>query len=162
MIGSTLDRYVARQIYGVVGFVLLGFLALFAFFDLVGELSDLGEGNYQLRQVLGFVLLSMPTHAYELLPIAVLIGSLYALSQMAANSEFTVMRASGMSHLQAGAMLLRVGLVFAVLTLAEIPSRPAAVALRISLQISSISAFSMKISHFPPFSSSKSSGEKSG
>ena len=118
MIGSTLDRYVARQIYGIVGFVLLGFLALFAFFDLVGELSDLGEGSYQLRQVLGFVLLSMPTHAYELLPIAVLIGSLYALSQLAANSEFTVMRASGMTRLQAGAMLLRVGLVFAVLTLA--------------------------------------------
>jgi lipopolysaccharide export system permease protein len=118
VIGSTLDRYVARQIYGGVGFVLLGFLGLFAFFDFIGELSDLGEGNYQLRQVIGFVLLSMPTHAYELLPIAVLIGSLYALSQMAANSEFTVMRASGMSRVQAGVMLLRVGLVFAILTLA--------------------------------------------
>ena len=118
MTGTTLDRYVARQIYFSVGFVLFSFLALFAFFDLVGELNDLGRGNYQLRQVIGYVLLSLPTHAYELLPIAVLIGALYALSQLAANSEFTVMRASGMSRAQASRMLLKVGLVVAVATLA--------------------------------------------
>jgi lipopolysaccharide export system permease protein len=71
MTGSTLDRYVARQITISVAFVLFGFLSLFAFFDLIGELSDLGRGNYQLRQVIGYVLLSLPTHAYELMPIAV-------------------------------------------------------------------------------------------
>jgi len=114
---KTLDRYVARQVYASVGFVLLGFLGLFAFFDVVAELRDLGRGNYHLPQVMQYVLLSMPTNAYELLPIAVLIGALYALAQLAANSEFTVMRAAGMSPLQAGRMLLRVGLVFAVLTL---------------------------------------------
>ena len=114
---KTFDRYVARQVYASVGFVLLGFLALFAFFDVIAELRDLGRGEYRLRQVMGFVLLSMPTHAYELLPIAVLIGALYALAQLAANSEFTVMRAAGMSPAQAGRMLLRIGLVFAVVTL---------------------------------------------
>ena len=41
----TLERYFARQIYGAVGFVLLGFLALFAFFDLIKELGDLGSGD---------------------------------------------------------------------------------------------------------------------
>ncbi|KPK03737.1 MAG: LPS export ABC transporter permease LptG [Betaproteobacteria bacterium SG8_39] len=118
MTGSTLDRYVARQIYAGVGFVLLGFLALFAFFDVVAELRDLGRGAYQLPQMLGYVLLSTPTHAYELLPIAVLIGALYALAQLAGNSEFTVMRAAGMSPGLAGRLLLKVGVVFAVLTLA--------------------------------------------
>jgi lipopolysaccharide export system permease protein len=118
MTGSTLDRYVARQISVSVGFVLFGFLSLFAFFDLIGELSDLGRGNYQLRQVIGYVLLSLPTHAYELMPIAVLIGALYALAQLAGNSEFTVMRAAGMSRAQASGMLLKVGLVVAVITLA--------------------------------------------
>jgi lipopolysaccharide export system permease protein len=118
MTGSTLDRYVARQIYAGVGFVLLGFLALFAFFDVVAELRDLGRGAYQLPQMLAYVLLSVPTHTYELLPIAVLIGALYALAQLAGNSEFTVMRAAGMSPAQAGRLLLKVGIVFAVLTLA--------------------------------------------
>ena len=36
----TLERYFARQIFGGVGFVLLGFLALFAFFDLIKEMGD--------------------------------------------------------------------------------------------------------------------------
>jgi lipopolysaccharide export system permease protein len=64
------------------------------------------------------VLLSTPTHAYELLPVAVLIGTLYVLAHLANNSEFTVMRAAGMSPGQAGGMLLRTGLLFAAVTFA--------------------------------------------
>ena len=41
----TIERYLARQIYAAVGFVLLGFLALFALFDLIAELRDLGNGQ---------------------------------------------------------------------------------------------------------------------
>ena len=112
----TLERYLARQIYAAVGFVFLGFLALFAFFDLIRELSDLGNGEYHLRQVFIFVLLSMPAHAYELFPIAVLIGTLYVLAHLAGNSEFTVMRGSGLSPGRAGLALGKIGLAFVVAT----------------------------------------------
>jgi len=113
---GTLERYFARQIFGGVGFVLLGFLSLFAFFDLIKELGDLDRGEYHLRAVFLFVALSMPAHAYELFPIAVLIGTLYVLGQLAANSEYTVMRTSGLSPLRAGLMLGKIGLAFVVLT----------------------------------------------
>ena len=112
----TLERYFARQIYGAVAFVLLGFLALFSFFDLIKELKDLGAGEYHLPQVFAFVLLSMPAHAYELFPIAVLIGTLYVLAQFASNSEYTVMRAGGLSPARAGFTLAKIGLAFVVLT----------------------------------------------
>src|SRR6185503_9881519 len=82
----TLERYLARQIYAAVGFVLLAFLALFAFFDLIAELRDLGNGSYQLRQIFTVVALMVPGHAYELLPIAVLIGTLYVLAHLSSNS----------------------------------------------------------------------------
>jgi len=114
----TLERYVARQVYGAITFVLVGFLGLFAFFDLIRELGDLGIGNYHLRQVFTYVLLSVPTHAYELFPVVVLIGTLYVLAHLASNSEYTVMRAAGMSPWQAGGMLLRVGFVLAAFTFA--------------------------------------------
>ena len=114
----TLERYVARQIYGAVAFVLAGFLALFAFFDLIAELRDLGNGNYQLRQIFTVVALWVPGHAYELLPVAVLIGTLYVLAHLSSNSEYTVMRAAGLSSARAGAMLAKVGLVFVVATFA--------------------------------------------
>ena len=112
----TLERYLAKQIYAAVGFVLFGFLGLFAFFDLIRELADLGKVEYNLRQVFTFVLLSMPTHAYELLPVVVLIGTLYVLAHLASNSEYTVMRASGLSPRRAGLILAKVGLPFVVLT----------------------------------------------
>lgn len=112
----TLERYLARQVYGAVAFVLTGFLALFAFFDLINELGDLGVGAYHLREVLTFVVLSVPAHAYELFPVVVLIGTLYVLAHMASSSEYTVMRAAGLSPLQAARMLGRIGLVFVAAT----------------------------------------------
>ena len=112
----TIERYLARQIYGATAFVLLGFLGLFAFFDLIRELADLGKVDYNLRQVFTFVLLSMPAHAYELFPVVVLIGTLYVLAHLAGNSEYTVMRASGFSPRHAAAALAKIGLAFVVLT----------------------------------------------
>jgi len=93
----TLERYLGRQIYGAVGFILFAFLSLFAFFDLIKELTDLDKGEYKLREVFVFVSLTIPAHAYELFPVAVLIGTLYVLSHLASNSEYTVMRGSGLS-----------------------------------------------------------------
>src|SRR5438105_15937479 len=112
----TLERYFARQIYGAVGFVLIGFLALFAFFDLIQELRDLGRGEYDLRQVFTFVLLNAPAHAYELFPVVVLIGTLYVLAHLASNSEYTVMRGSGLSPAKAASSLAKIGMAFVVAT----------------------------------------------
>ncbi len=114
----TLDRYLASQIYGAVACVLVGFLGLFAFFDLIRELGDLGKGEYHLREVFAYVLLSVPANAYELFPVVVLIGTLYVLAHLASNSEYTVMRGAGLSPLQAGWTLARIGVVFVLATFA--------------------------------------------
>ena len=114
----TLRRYLAREIYGAILFVIIAFLALFAFFDLINELGDLGRGQYRLQHAVGFVLLSVPGHVYELAPIAVLIGTLYGLSRLAANSEFTVMRGSGLSPANIVRLLSGIGIVMVVLTFA--------------------------------------------
>jgi lipopolysaccharide export system permease protein len=49
-------------------------------------------------------------------PIAALIGTLFALAQLAASSELTVIRASGVSLTRLNFALLSIGLVFAVVT----------------------------------------------
>ena len=114
----TLERYLARQIYGAVGFVLIGFLALFGLFDLIAELRDLDKGSYQLRQIFIVVALWVPAHAYELFPVVVLIGTLYVMAHLSSNSEYTVMRAAGLSPGRAGAVLVKVGLAFVAATFA--------------------------------------------
>lgn len=93
---KVLSRYLARQIYASTFGVLLAFLGLFAFFDLLNELDNVGRDGYQLHHAMIYVLLILPGRVYELMPIAVLIGSLYALTNLARNSEITVMRASGL------------------------------------------------------------------
>ncbi|MCX7960858.1 MAG: LPS export ABC transporter permease LptG [Burkholderiales bacterium] len=114
----TLERYLARQIVGAVAFVLAGFLALFAFFDLIGELKDLGHGAYHLREIFLVVALWVPGHAYELMPVAVLIGTLYVLAHLSSNSEYTAMRAAGLSPARAARALAKIGVAFAAATFA--------------------------------------------
>jgi lipopolysaccharide export system permease protein len=113
---KVLNRYVAREIAAAVVFALIAFLALFAFFDLIGELPQVGRGNYQLQHAFLYVLMGLPGYVYDLMPIAALIGTIYALAQFAARSEFTIMRASGLSTGMAGWMLARVGIVMVILT----------------------------------------------
>src|SRR5688572_25517238 len=110
-----LFRYVAREILVVSLFVLLALLSLFAFFDLIRELDDLGKGNYRLTAMLGYVALTLPSHAYVLLPAAGLMGTLFALARMSEQSEITVMRASGFSLAQ---LALHVGVAGAVVAIA--------------------------------------------
>lgn len=114
---KTISGYLAREIYKSTAFVALAFMGLFAFFDFINELGDLGKGTYHLPQAFLFVLLSLPGHLYELFPIAVLVGTLIALSVMASNSEYTVLRVSGLSPWRAAGMLARIGIIFVVLTL---------------------------------------------
>lgn len=114
----TLRRYMAREIFMATAFIMMALVMLFAFFDLAEEIKDLGRGSYQLRQVVRHVLLSIPNHVYQLFPIAALIGTLFALAQFVASSEYTVMRTSGVSLLRMNFTLVTVGMVLAMLTFA--------------------------------------------
>lgn len=109
-------RHLAREIYGATSIVLVAFLGLFGFFDFVNELDSIGKRGYELHQALIYVLLLVPGRIYELLPIAVLIGTLYALTTLARHSELTVMRVSGLSTGRMLKNLAGIGIVFVVLT----------------------------------------------
>lgn len=113
---KTLRRYLGREIVRATALVLFALLALFAFFDLLGQIDDLRPGVYTLSQALTYVGLSLPWRTYELMPIAALIGAIVALSQLAANSEFTIMRVSGMSTRRLVITVVQVGLIFVALT----------------------------------------------
>lgn len=113
---SVLQRYFAKEIFRAVLFVMVSLLALFSFFDLTSELQVVNQGGYRLQHALLYVLLGMPGYLYEFMPIAVLIGTIYVMAQYASNSEFTIMRAAGMSSLKAGGMLIKIGLVFILVT----------------------------------------------
>lgn len=119
---KTLRKLIYRDTISAIGFVVLGFLAMFFFFDLLDEMSDVGrqygDVTYSIGHALLSVSLGIPNHLYELLPIAVLIGSIFVMARFAQSSEFTIMRTSGLGPWLALRTMLTLGACFVVLTVA--------------------------------------------
>jgi lipopolysaccharide export system permease protein len=116
---KTVQRLLYKEIIQAVVFVACGFLALFVFFDLVEELQNLtrmaGTG-FRLQHGLLQVALKAPGHLYELMPISVLIGTIFVMARLAQSSEFTILRTGGLEPVRALTMLLQLGLGFVLLT----------------------------------------------
>ena len=118
---NTIRRLIYGEVLSSIALVALGFLALFFFFDLVDELQYLGkniigEGTYQIKHALLYVTLLIPNHLYELLPISVLIGSIFVMARLAQSSEYTILRTSGLGPWRALKLLLGLGAFFVVLS----------------------------------------------
>jgi lipopolysaccharide export system permease protein len=113
---TQLTKYLNKEFLISISMIMLGLIALFSFFDFIQEINDLGKGGYGLIQVINYVVLSIPGHIYEIIPLAVLIGSMYTVGELSQNSEFTVMRSSGMSIRKIATSLIYVGLFFCFLT----------------------------------------------
>ena len=113
---KVLQRYFAVSILQAVAFVLVAFLALISFMDLTSELPDVGKDGYEIQHAFLYVLMLVPGHVYEVMPVAALIGTIYTMAQFASSSEFTIMRASSMSTQMAAAMLFKIGVVLVLVT----------------------------------------------
>jgi lipopolysaccharide export system permease protein len=111
-----ITRYLLKEITVNVLLITLALIAMFSFFDLLQELENLGRGNYGLSKVALFVLLSAPGHIYEVMPVAVLVGCMMTLGQFARYSELIVLRVSGISLLNLVFLLLKIGVIFTLLT----------------------------------------------
>lgn len=141
----TLQRYFAVNILQAVTFVLVALLALIAFMDLTAELPSVGKGNYMLQHALLYVVLLLPGHVYEVMPVAALIGTIYTMALFASTSEFTIMRAASMSTKMAATMLFKIGIIFVAITfifgeLVTPRTAPLAERLRLSAKGSTVSA----------------------
>ena len=110
---KTLGRYIAKEVALSTLSVLAALLMLWVFYDFLAELGSLKALNS--AQLLVLVAATIPGHLYELLPVAALIGTLFALAQFASNSEYGVMRTSGVSVLQVAGVLVSVSLVVAAI-----------------------------------------------
>ncbi|MFH7044240.1 LPS export ABC transporter permease LptG [Paucibacter sp. JuS9] len=115
---KTVRRLLYSDIVSSVFFVALAFLSLFYFIDFVEELDRMSRAGAGAGRAALLALLELPGHFYELFPIAVLIGSIYALARMAQSSEFTILRTGGLGPGRALALLATLGLAFAALTFA--------------------------------------------
>jgi lipopolysaccharide export system permease protein len=120
---KTIRQLLYKETFISVAFVAMGFLTLFFFFDLVDELPQIGRsfaasqfGTYQVQHALLYVVLLIPNHLYELLPIAVLIGGVFVMARFAHSSEFTILRTSGLGPGLALRLMLLLGAALVAMT----------------------------------------------
>lgn len=112
-----LDRHIRKTVVGNIFIVLLVLIGLFTFFEFIDELSSLGKGNYKLFDAIQFVILKTPSLAYNLFPLAGLIGSLIGLGTLMSQNEIVVMRNAGVSFQRIVFSVMKSGLIVIIIAM---------------------------------------------
>ena len=112
---KVLTRHVAKEVLIATLFVLVALVALIAFFDLVSQARNIGN-RYSISMALFLTMLKLPSRLYEVMPIAALLGAVYTMSRLAANSEFTIMRVAGLSPFRLAGMMTVPALILIAMT----------------------------------------------
>ena len=113
---SILSRYVIRSVLGTTMLVMLVLLVLSGLYIFITQQDEIGIGTYTLTDALLFVGLNLPKYAFDMLPIAALIGALLALGNLARSMELIVVRAAGVSVARIAMWVAGAGVILMVLT----------------------------------------------
>src|SRR5437899_752629 len=92
-----LDRYLLRELLVPLGYCLSGFLIFWIAFDLFTELGELQDHRMRAGDILQYYLVKSPEFLVVILPMALLLALLYALTNHARHHELTAIRAAGIS-----------------------------------------------------------------
>lgn len=113
-----IGNYLARSIIVASVLVLFVLLAVMGFIEFVGQLDDIGVGQYTVVRAIGYVVLRQPDAAFTLIPIAVLLGGILGLGGLAEHSELIAIRAAGVSLTRLVRVVFTTGLLLALLAAA--------------------------------------------
>lgn len=91
-----IDQYTLKTSLFFTLLCLLLLMIIETFFTFLNELQDLDE-TYQLGEMLLFLLYDMPSRIYRIFPMALLLGTLLGLGQLASHNELTAIRTAGFS-----------------------------------------------------------------
>ncbi len=98
-----IDRYLLKSISQGVAMAVMIFLSLDILIAIIGEMGDIGRGDYGVADAFYFVLVTIPRRIYDMFAVSAVVGVLLGLGALAAGSELTVMRSVGYSRLRIAA-----------------------------------------------------------
>lgn len=110
-----IDRYLFVTMARASALVILVLLAQSAFINFVDQLNEVGQGNFTTADAVFFTVMLWPSHAFEMFPIAVLLGTMLGLGSLANHSELIALRAAGVGMWRFARTGLFTGLVFAII-----------------------------------------------
>lgn len=109
-----LDRYLLRELLLPLAYCLCGFLVAFIAFDLFASVSDFQRLKLSGREVAEYYLYRTPEFLVTsyVMPMSLLLGMLYALTNHARHNELTAMRAAAIPLWRIAMPYFVVGLIF--------------------------------------------------
>lgn len=108
---SIFFRYLSRELlrgYALVTVILVG---LFSLITLADELDKVNQGDYGMADAFLFTLMTAAKQSYDLLPVIMLLGTVFALGMLAGSGQLVAIRALGASLRDLFAMVLQTALV---------------------------------------------------
>jgi lipopolysaccharide export system permease protein len=106
-----LDRYLLRELLVPLAYCLVGFMVFWISFDLLSDLDEFQESEFGLGEILLYYLIKAPEFLVTVMPIALLLALLYAITNHARHNEIIAIRGAGISVWRLGIPYLGVGLV---------------------------------------------------
>jgi lipopolysaccharide export system permease protein len=110
---NLIDRYLALAAARATLAVMVVLLALIGFISLTGQLEDVGKGNFQAVDAFLVVVAQWPRNAFDIFPIAALLGGMMGLGALAKHSELVAVRAAGVGLRRLAFSMLLAGGLFA-------------------------------------------------
>ena len=106
-----LDRYLVREFVWPLLYCFDAFALLMVVIDLFGTLDEFIDYHARLGTVVHYYLIFFPEMFVLIMPMSLLLGLLFCLSNLGKHNELTAMRAGGISLLRLSLPLLGIGLV---------------------------------------------------
>lgn len=109
-----LDRYLLRELLVPLGYCLGGFLIFWISFDLISELNHFQKQRLHTTDIAAYYMVKTPELLMVVVPVALLLALLYALTNHARHQELTAIRAAGVGLWRIALPYLVVGFVLSI------------------------------------------------
>ncbi len=115
---STLSKYILKEFLKPLFFTILVFVGLYIISQMVDEMRSFVNNKPDLILIVLYYLYRVPYFFVQILPMSVLLASLFSLGQLARQNELIAIRSCGIGFFKAVSPILAVSLVLVVMVLA--------------------------------------------
>jgi lipopolysaccharide export system permease protein len=109
-----LDYYVNKNFFSTLIFTLVAFAAIFVIIDLIDKLSDFLSKAIPKQVMILYYVYYLPYIMVLILPVGILLSSLFSIGKLAHNNEIIAMKSSGISQFRILLPLYLIGLLISL------------------------------------------------
>ncbi|MFQ3368040.1 MAG: lipopolysaccharide export system permease protein [Methylophilaceae bacterium] len=113
-----IDQYITKTLLNYTIVVLVVWLSMYSFFNLLEELNSVGIEGYTVLSAFKYIIFQLPEVAYNQASPVILLGCILGMGHLATTSQLLIFRISGTSILKITLKTLKNSLIFVLVIIA--------------------------------------------